>query len=116
MTERNRMLDLPELDPTKPRVVLFRHSSIDRDTRAKKFALTLQRSGFDVVIVSTESPGSPSGEARLGTIPVLRIPYGEVVSIASPAMQERRERIGLYTRQARTLAGRCRRGGCCAAL
>lgn len=106
MTERNRMLDLPELDPTKPRVVLFRHSSIDRDTRAKKFALTLQRSGFDVVIVSTETPGSPSGEARLGTIPVLRIPYGEVVSIASPAMQERRERIGLYTRQARTLAGR----------
>lgn len=58
---------------TAPRVVLFRPSPIDRDTRAKKIALTLVRGGYDVVILTPVSPGESTDERRLGPVRVLPV-------------------------------------------
>lgn len=57
-----------------PRVVLFRHAPIDRDTRAKKWSLTLARAGYDVVVVSAEGPEVARHESRLGAVRVLHVP------------------------------------------
>ncbi|HEX3002624.1 MAG TPA: glycosyltransferase family 4 protein [Angustibacter sp.] len=56
-----------------PRVVLFRPSPIDRDTRAKKIALTLARGGYDVVVLTPVRPGEPRDERRLGPVRVLPV-------------------------------------------
>jgi len=57
-----------------PRVVLFRANAVDTDSRAKKFALTLARLGYDVHVLSAEEPGvAPermSPDRRLGPVPV----------------------------------------------
>jgi len=53
--------------------VLFRPSPIDRDTRAKKIALTLVRGGYDVVILTPVSPGESTDERRLGPVRVLPV-------------------------------------------
>lgn len=57
-----------------PRVVLFRHAPIDRDSRAKKFSLTLARAGYDVVVVSAEGPEGERHESRLGPVRVVHVP------------------------------------------
>lgn len=57
-----------------PRVVLFRHAPIDRDSRAKKFSLTLARAGYDVVVVSAEGPEGERHESRLGPVRVVHLP------------------------------------------
>ena len=56
-----------------PRVVLFRPSPIDRDTRAKKIALTLARGGYDVVVLTPVAPGESTDERRLGPVRVLPV-------------------------------------------
>ncbi len=58
---------------TVPRVVLFRPSPIDRDTRAKKIALTLARGGYDVVVLTPVVPGESTDERRLGPVRVLPV-------------------------------------------
>ncbi len=58
---------------TAPRVVLFRPSPIDRDSRAKKIALTLARGGYDVVVLTPVSPGESMDERRLGPVRVLPV-------------------------------------------
>ncbi|MDO5735589.1 MAG: glycosyltransferase [Propionibacteriaceae bacterium] len=61
--------------PSTPRVVLFRHAPIDIDSRVKKFATTLQRAGYEPVVISLEPVGGIAGEYRLGgDIRVIRLP------------------------------------------
>lgn len=68
---------------TAPRVVLFRHAPVPRDSRAKKLALTLARAGYEVVIISAErhadsptdsvlSPDSMLGPVRIVHLAVSR--------------------------------------------
>lgn len=58
-----------------PRVVLFRHAPVDIDSRVKKFATTLQRGGYEPVVISLEPVGGQSGEWVLGDgIRVIRLP------------------------------------------
>ena len=57
-----------------PRVVLFRHAPIDRDTRAKKWSLTLARAGYDVIVISAEAPDVPRSESSLGPVRVIHLP------------------------------------------
>jgi len=57
----------------RPRVVLFRANSIDSDSRAKKFALTLSRLGYDVVVLSAEQHGADTAERRLGPVRVIPV-------------------------------------------
>jgi glycosyltransferase involved in cell wall biosynthesis len=54
--------------------VLFRPSPIDRDTRAKKTALTLHRGGYDVVVLSAVDADAPADELCLGPVRVLQVP------------------------------------------
>lgn len=62
-------------DPAaSPRVVLFRHSPIDRDTRAKKWSLALARAGYDVIVISAEAPDAERTESSLGPVRVLHVP------------------------------------------
>jgi len=56
-----------------PRVVLFRPSPIDRDTRAKKIALTLARGGYDVVVLTPVSRGESTQERFLGPVRVVPV-------------------------------------------
>lgn len=58
-----------------PRVVLFRHVGINHDSRAKKFALTLHRAGYEVILLSVEyrSKSAPRQESIAG-VTVLRLP------------------------------------------
>ncbi len=49
-----------------PRVVLFRANSMDSDSRAKKFSLTLARLGYEVYALSAETEDSSTGTRRLG--------------------------------------------------
>jgi len=58
---------------TAPRVVLFRHAPAPRDSRAKKFALTLARAGYDVIIISTEGPEASPAESRLGPVRIVHV-------------------------------------------
>jgi glycosyltransferase involved in cell wall biosynthesis len=51
-----------------PRVVLFRANAIDSDSRAKKFALSLARLGYEVHVLSAEDPGTVTPERRLGPV------------------------------------------------
>lgn len=61
----------------RPRVVLFRANAIDIDSRAKKFALTLDRLGYDVVVLSPVEAGADSGELVLGgRVRVVQVPVG----------------------------------------
>jgi glycosyltransferase involved in cell wall biosynthesis len=53
--------------------LLFRSSPIDRDTRAKKIALTLARAGYDVVVLTPVSPGESTDERRLGPVRVVPV-------------------------------------------
>jgi len=53
-----------------PRVVLFRANAIDSDSRAKKFALTLARLGYEVHVLSAEEQGAPTAQRRLGPVRV----------------------------------------------
>jgi len=61
-----------------PRVVLFRHAPVPRDSRAKKLALTLARAGYDVTIVSAEGPDATPGESRLGPVRIVHLPVAPV--------------------------------------
>ncbi|MEO8556422.1 MAG: hypothetical protein ABI474_07100, partial [Actinomycetota bacterium] len=72
---------------TAPRVVLFRHAPVPRDTRAKKLALTLARAGYDVTIVSAEGPAASPGESRLGPVRVVHLP------VAADHVQANNERL-----------------------
>jgi glycosyltransferase involved in cell wall biosynthesis len=64
----------PMAGPTeRPRVVLFRANSIDSDSRAKKFALTLSRLGYDVVVLSAEQHGADTAERRIGPVRVIPV-------------------------------------------
>jgi glycosyltransferase involved in cell wall biosynthesis len=58
---------------TGPRVVLFRHAPVPRDSRAKKLALTLARAGYDVIIVSAEGPDASPTESRLGPVRIVHV-------------------------------------------
>jgi glycosyltransferase involved in cell wall biosynthesis len=60
-------------DERRPRVVLFRPSSIERDTRAKKVALTLHRAGYDVTVLSVVAVGEPLEEQSLGPVKVVPV-------------------------------------------
>jgi glycosyltransferase involved in cell wall biosynthesis len=51
-------------------VVLFRANAIDSDSRAKKFALTLARLGYEVHVLSAEEIGSPTEDRWLGPVRV----------------------------------------------
>jgi glycosyltransferase involved in cell wall biosynthesis len=51
-------------------VVLFRANAIDSDSRAKKFAHTLARLGYEVHVLSAEEIGAPTHERRLGPVRV----------------------------------------------
>jgi glycosyltransferase involved in cell wall biosynthesis len=53
-----------------PRVVLFRANAIDSDSRAKKFALTLARLGYDVHVLSAEDNPVSTGPRHLGPVTV----------------------------------------------
>lgn len=58
-----------------PRVVLFRHAPVDIDSRVKKFATTLQRAGYEPIVISLEPHGGKAGEFELGDgIRVIRVP------------------------------------------
>jgi glycosyltransferase involved in cell wall biosynthesis len=56
--------------PRPPRVVLFRANAIDADSRAKKFALTLARLGYEVHVLSAEEQGAPTEDRWLGPVRV----------------------------------------------
>lgn len=56
-----------------PRVVLFRHAPAPLDSRAKKFALTLARAGYDVIVVSAEGPEASPTESRLGPVRIVHV-------------------------------------------
>lgn len=110
-----------------PRVVLFRHAPIDRDSRAKKFSLTLARAGYDVVVVSAEGPDGERHESRLDAVRVLHVPVPRThveantkrlianrrrrypllaptdVSERSRVLTSRKEALGAARRQAATL-------------
>jgi len=58
---------------TGPRVVLFRHAPVPRDSRAKKLALTLARAGYDVIIVSAEGRDASPTESRLGPVRIVHV-------------------------------------------
>ena len=58
---------------TAPRVVLFRHAPAPLDSRGKKFALTLARAGYDVIMVSTEGPEAENRESRLGPVRIVHV-------------------------------------------
>ena len=60
----------PGAPPRPPRVVLFRANAIDADSRAKKFASTLARLGYEVHVLSAEEPGAPTAERWLGPVRV----------------------------------------------
>jgi glycosyltransferase involved in cell wall biosynthesis len=51
-------------------VVLFRANAIDSDSRAKKFALTLARLGYEVHVLSAEELGAPTDQRCLGPVVV----------------------------------------------
>nr|WP_255622762.1 glycosyltransferase family 4 protein [Tessaracoccus sp. OS52] len=54
---------------------MFRHAPIDYDSRIKRIATTLQRGGFEPIVISTEPIGGDSGEYLLGgNIRVIRVP------------------------------------------
>ena len=58
-----------------PRIVLFRHAPVDFDSRIKRVARTLQRGGFEPIIISVEPADGESGEFLLGgDIRVIRVP------------------------------------------
>lgn len=92
-----------------PRVVLFRHAPIDIDSRAKKFATTLQRGGYEPIVISLEAVGATAGECRLGDdgIRVIRVPI-----VRRPAAAVERvdniERRRIINRQRRVLRERIR--------
>lgn len=56
-----------------PRVVLFRPMPLDRDTRAKKFAATLARGGYDVIILSPVETGADLAEKRMGSVRIVPV-------------------------------------------
>lgn len=62
------------LEAQGPRVVLFRHSPIERDTRAKKWSLALARAGYDVIVISAEAPDVERSESTLGPVRVIHLP------------------------------------------
>lgn len=66
---------MTEPAPTRaPRVVLFRHAPIDRDTRAKKWSLALARAGYEVIVISAEAPDVERSESSLGPVRVIHLP------------------------------------------
>lgn len=58
----------------RPRVVLFRHAPIDRDTRAKKWALTLDRVGYEVIVLSAEAADAERRESTLAGVRIIHVP------------------------------------------
>lgn len=60
----------------RPRVVLFRANRIDTDTRAKKWALTLDRLGYEVIVLDPISESDDATERRLGGVRVLPVVVG----------------------------------------
>lgn len=59
----------------RPRVVLFRHVPYDFDSRAKRIAGTLNRSGFEPIIISFEAIDGPARDEVFDEgIRVIRIP------------------------------------------
>jgi len=76
-----------------PRVVLFRQSGIDADTRAKKFALTLARLGYEPILLAPVAPGDPLTERRLGPVRVIPVEIGTAHFDANrEALWEKRSR------------------------
>ena len=61
-----------------PRVVLFRHAPVERDSRAKKWAMTLARIGYEVVVVSAEPPDVEPHESAIGPVRVVHVPVRPV--------------------------------------
>lgn len=45
-----------------------------RDSRAKKFALTLARAGYDVIIVSVEAPDTEPWQSSFGPVRIMHVP------------------------------------------
>ncbi len=61
----------------RPRVVLFRSTPIALDSRAKKWALSLARLGWDVVVLNPVPTGSAQpGEAWIGPVRVVTVEVG----------------------------------------
>ncbi len=58
----------------RPRVVLFRHAPIERDTRAKKWALTLDRVGYEVIVLSAEPADAERRESSLAGVRIIHVP------------------------------------------
>jgi glycosyltransferase involved in cell wall biosynthesis len=54
-------------------VVLFRPSSVEADTRAKKIALTLARSGYEVVLLSAVPLGTDLTEGGMGQVRIVPV-------------------------------------------
>ncbi|AQP43501.1 glycosyltransferase [Tessaracoccus flavus] len=71
-----------------PRIVLFRHAPVDFDSRIKRVARTLQRGGFEPIIISVEPADGESGEFLLGgDIRVIRVPLKVAPAAPKPAAQ-----------------------------
>ena len=69
-----------------PRIVLFRHAPVDFDSRIKRVARTLQRGGFEPIIISVEPADGESGEFLLGgDIRVIRVPLRLAPEAPKPA-------------------------------
>lgn len=67
---------------------------LDRDTRARKFAATLARGGYDVVILSPVATGSDTTESTMGEVRVLPV-------VVSTRHRDAANRKALVRRQAR---------------
>jgi hypothetical protein len=65
-------VDLPVHE--RPRVVLFRPNSIESDSRAKKFSMTLDRLGYEVFALSAEEVGAPTAPRALAGVQVVPVP------------------------------------------
>lgn len=70
-----------------PRIVLFRHAPVDFDSRIKRVARTLQRGGFEPIIISVEPSDGEAGEFLLGgDVRVIRVPLKIAPEAPKPAM------------------------------
>lgn len=92
------------------RVVLFRHAPVDIDSRAKKFATTLKRAGYEPIIISVEPIGGQAGEYLLGDdIRVIRVPIVKAPAEGEDAAwHDNIEARRLLHRKRKALAGRVR--------
>ncbi len=89
---------MAEPDRTRPRVVLFRPNPIDSDSRAKKFAETLQRLGYEAVVLSPVAPGEPTDERWLGQVRVVPVVVDTSARDAARAadLQARSRRFAIF--------------------